>query len=102
MELAATLDLLGCIYLSLGDVEAAFNNFEEALNLRLKYLSNINPNHPDIGVSYHNIGRATSKTAEFRKAKQYYVKAAEIYRHNFPDSNPLVQEITNCLTRTSQ
>jgi len=100
IEKASTLDLLGCIHLASSDVDAAFNDFEEALKLRLKYLAKINPYHPDIGASYHNLGKVISKTPKYSEAQANYSRAAEIYRHNYPQSHPLVIEITKCLKET--
>ncbi len=61
----------------------------------------MNPYHPDIGVSFHNLGKAQSKTPNYIEAQANYKQAAKIYRHNYPKSNPLVIEITKCLKRTS-
>jgi tetratricopeptide (TPR) repeat protein len=102
IEMASTLDLLGCIRLALLDVEAANNNFREALQLRLKSLSKINPNHPDIGISYHNLGEANSQTFNFSDAEVNYSRAAEIYRHNYPPLHPLVRGINKCLEKVQQ
>jgi len=100
VETASTLDLLGCIHLALLDVEAALNTFKDALELRLKYLAKINRYHPDIGVSYHNLGKVISKTPNYIEAQANYKRAAKIYRHNYPESHPLVVEITKCLKGT--
>lgn len=32
-------------------------------------------------------------------ARLNFLRADEIYRHNYPQSNPLVQEINKCLTK---
>ena len=97
IEKAATLDLLGCIYLALDDIEAANNNFDEALKLRLRYLGEVNPHHPDIGVSYHNLGKANLKIKNYIEAKANYLRAAKIYGQNYPETHPLVVEINKCL-----
>jgi tetratricopeptide (TPR) repeat protein len=101
IEKAATLDLLGCIYLSLADFEAAGNNFEEALKLRLKYWKS-NSSHPDIGLSYHNLGKVNSRTFNYIDAEANYSRAAEIYRQNYPQTHPFVREINKCLEETQQ
>ncbi len=100
LEKASTLDLLGCIYLALSDVDASFDHFEQALQIRSEYLGRINPNHPDIGVSYHNLGKVLERMARHNEAQINYSRAAEIYRHNYPQSHPLVIEITKCLKET--
>jgi tetratricopeptide (TPR) repeat protein len=81
-------------------VDAALDNFEEALQLRLKYLDKINPYHPDIGISYQNLGKVNSKLSKHTDAQTNYSQAAQIYRHNYPQSHPLVIEITKCLKET--
>ncbi len=82
------------------DFDAALNNFDDALKLRLKYLAKIDPNHPDIGVSHHNLGKVNSKMAQPAEAQRHFLKAEEIYRHNYPPSNSLVIEINKCLRKT--
>ncbi|CAF4516980.1 unnamed protein product [Rotaria sp. Silwood2] len=98
VEQASTHDLLGCIYLALcNNVDAAYDHFEQALKLRLKSLREINPYHPDIGVSYHNLGKVNEKILKYAKADLNYSRAAEIYHHNFPRTHPLVTQINECL-----
>ncbi len=97
IEKASTLNLIGCIRLALPDVEAAHNNFQEALQLRLKCLGKINPYHPDIGISYQNLGKVNSRQSSYIDAEANYMRAAEIFRHNYPESHPLVIDITKCL-----
>ncbi|CAF3968257.1 unnamed protein product, partial [Adineta steineri] len=93
LEKASTLDLLGCIQLAKYDVEAASNNLQEALRIRIKYLGQINPNHPDIGLSYRNLGKLDTKLSSFIDAQHNYLRAEEIFQHNYPKSHPLVIEI---------
>ncbi|CAF0853481.1 unnamed protein product [Rotaria sordida] len=97
LERASTLDLLGCIQLAQRDAEAAMNNLQEALSIRIKYLGQINPNHPDIGISYFNLGKLDSKLSLFIDAQNNYSRAEEIFRHNYPKTHPLITEITQCL-----
>lgn len=97
LEKASTLDLLGCIQLAQQDSEAAINNLQEALKIRLKYLGRTNKNHPDIGMSYHNLGRVDSRLSYFIDAQNNYSRAAEIFRHNYPKTHPLVIQITQSL-----
>lgn len=101
IERASTFDLLGsiCLASSPPDCEAALGHFEEALKIRQKYLYKINPNHPDIGVSHHHLGTVKSRMVRLPSAKNHFSKAAEIYRHNYALTHPLVDEITKCLKR---
>ncbi|CAF0871587.1 unnamed protein product [Adineta steineri] len=102
LEKASTLDLLGCIQLAKYDVEAASNNLQEALRIRIKYLGQINPNHPDIGISYRNLGKLDTKLSSFIDAQNNYLRAEEIFRHNYPKSHPLVIEIEQYLQGIKQ
>ena len=99
---AAALNLLGCIYLDLRNFEDAQTYFDESLKIRLKYLNKINPYHPDIGESFRNLGALNSKRLNSVEAERNYLRAAEIYRHNYPKSHSLVTEITNCLKATQK
>ena len=65
-------------------------------------LTEINPNHPDIGVSYQNLGRLDSKLSSFIDAQNNFQRAEEIFRHNYPKSHPIVIEITRCLEEINQ
>ncbi|CAF1132388.1 unnamed protein product [Rotaria sordida] len=99
VEQASTHDLLGCIYLTSFNTDAAKDHFEQALILRLRSLKEINPYHPDIGVSYHNLGKVNEKQFKYNEAKENYSRAAEIYRHNFPQTHPWIIQIKECLER---
>ncbi len=82
------------------DFDTALDNFDDALKLRLRHLARIDPNHPDIGVSHHNLGKVNSKIANHAEAQKHYTKAAEIYQHNYPQTHSLMIEINKCLRRT--
>ncbi|CAF1171998.1 unnamed protein product [Adineta steineri] len=102
IDKASTLNLLGCIRLARRENEAAFNNFQESLQLRLKYLGNINPYHPDIGVSHQNLGKIYFQQFDYINAETNFLRAAEIFRHNFPISHPFMKGINECLEQTRQ
>jgi tetratricopeptide (TPR) repeat protein len=97
LEMATTLDLLGFIRLAKRNAEAARDNLQEALKLRLKHLNQINPNHPDIGISYRNLGRLDSRLSFYIDAQNNYLRAEQIFRQNYPESHSLIKEITQCL-----
>lgn len=94
LEKAATLDLLGCIQMANHDTSAARDNLQTALNIRLKNLNHINPNHPDIGQSYHHLGRLDSKSSQYDNAHQNYQHARQIFRSNYPNHHQLVVDVT--------
>ncbi|CAF2416951.1 unnamed protein product [Rotaria sp. Silwood2] len=102
LEKASTLDLLGCIHLAQRDAEAARNNLQEALSIRVKYLGQFDPNHPDIGISYFNLGKLDSKFLFLIDAQNNYSRAEEIFRHNYPKTHPLIIKIQQCLEQIKQ
>ncbi|CAF3704413.1 unnamed protein product, partial [Adineta steineri] len=69
LQKASTLDLLGCICLKRGNPEAAEDYFKKALKIRLKSLNQINPYHPDIGISYQNLGGLYKKAFQYENAR---------------------------------
>ena len=93
LERASTYDLLGCIVLAKGDLEAARNHLKRALTLRSKHLTPHNPYHPDIGVSYENLAEIASRSSDLTNAQRYYEDAATIFAHNYPSSHPTVVRI---------
>jgi tetratricopeptide (TPR) repeat protein len=97
LEKATTLDLLGCIQLAKHNIDEARDNLREALRIRLKYLKHINPNHPDIGISYQNLGKLDSKSSLYIDAEKNYQRAQQIFRYNYPESHTLMVDITKRL-----
>ena len=97
LEKATTLDLLAFIQLAKRNAEAARDNLRESLEIRLKYLSSINSNHPDIGISYENLGRLDLRSSLYIDAQNNFLRAEEIFRQNYPGSHPLVKEIAQYL-----
>ncbi|UJR33236.1 hypothetical protein I4U23_020691 [Adineta vaga] len=97
LEKASTFDLLGCIQLAKYDAEAASHNLRHALKIRLKYLGQSNPNHPDIGMSYRNLGRLDCKLSSLIDAQNNFLRAEQIFHQNYPKSHPLVIEIRRYL-----
>ncbi|UJR13950.1 hypothetical protein I4U23_000953 [Adineta vaga] len=97
LEKASTHDLLGCIYLTENNMDAAEHNFSDALKIRRRCLNDGNPNHPDIGISYQNLGELCRRKSKFQDAYKYYSRAAEIFRHNYPQSHRLNKDIDRCL-----
>lgn len=99
LERASTYDLLGCIFSTNGDVDAARDHFKRALKLRLKHLI---PNHPDIGVSYEQLAGLEYKASALIDAELNYEAAAKIFAHNYPSNHPTVLRIDKCLARVRQ
>lgn len=97
LEKASTHDLLGCIYLAQNNTDAAKDNLYDALKIRQRCLRDVNPYHPDIGISYQNLGELCKKASKFADASKHYSQAAEIYRHNYPESHSMVRNVDRCL-----
>lgn len=97
LEKAATLDLLGCIQLAKDNMDEANDNLREALEIRLRYWRHINPNHPDIGISYQHIGKLNLKSSSYDDAQNNYQRAEQIFRYNYPESHSLMIDITKRL-----
>ncbi|CAF4448869.1 unnamed protein product, partial [Adineta steineri] len=102
IDKASTLNLLGCIRLARRENEAALNNFQESLQLRVKYLGKTNSYHPDIGVSHQNLGKIYFQQFNYINAETNFLRAAEIFRHNFPELHPFMKGINECLEQTRQ
>ena len=87
---ASTLDLLGRIQMVNRDYHAAQDSFRQSLRLRLKYLGQTNPNHPDIGISHENMGQLCFRKRRYEESLEQFARAAEIYRYNFEKTHPRV------------
>ena len=97
LEKAVTLDLLGTIRLAKGDISAARDNYQAALHVRLKILERTNPNHPDIGLSYQNLGKLDTRSSLYVDAQENYQRADQIFRTNYHPTHSLVVDITKRL-----
>ena len=96
-ECASSYDLLGLISLASRDNQAAQQFFDEALEIKRRYLKNSNPNHPDIGDSYYHLSKVLMHQQKFAPARRYLLKADEIYSHNFLKSHERRQDIARYL-----
>lgn len=97
LEKAVTLDLLGSIRLAKGDITAARDNYQTALNIRLKNLEATNPDHPDIGLSYQHLGKLDTASSFYADAEENFKRADQIFRTNFHPTHSLVVDITKCI-----
>ena len=69
-----------------------------SLNIKTKSLP---INHPDIALTYKNIGLIHEMKGEFIEAKTFYEKAANIRRHILPSTHPDVIRIERNIRRVS-
>ena len=50
-------------------------------------------NHPDLAISYNNIGLVYDKMGEYSKALSYYEKAQQIWQKSLPPTHPYIAEV---------
>lgn len=92
LEKASSLDFQGTLILKDNDYEEAKEKFIMAKQIRDKYLSENNPNHPEIGNSYRHLGTIALKLGDFQQAAENLQKAFEIFSLNYPLDDQRVTE----------
>lgn len=68
----------------------ALEYFEKALKVRLAIY---HENHPDVAISYYNIGSLHCNQGEYKKALECYDKALKIQLSYFDENHPDVKFI---------
>ena len=58
--------------------------------------------HPDIAMTYCNIGLAYEKTGQWQQALSHFNKAADIYRHVLSSTHPAVIKVEQFIKRVSE
>ncbi|CAF4226961.1 unnamed protein product [Rotaria sordida] len=71
----------------MGEYSKALSSFQRSLEIRKIALP---PNHPDLAVSYNNIGSVYEDTGEYSKALQYYEKAQDIWKKSLPPTHSCI------------
>ncbi|MBX2811024.1 MAG: tetratricopeptide repeat protein [Myxococcales bacterium] len=89
---------LGIVWLNKGESDRAIGYLEQALDVRLKALSE---QHPDVAGTYNNLGVAWA-TEDLSKAKGYVNQALSIYIPTLGEAHPLTQETRQNLRRLRQ
>ena len=87
------------MYFRKGNYTAALDYYQKALVIRKKTLPE---NHPDIALSYGNIGVVYFRKGEYRNAYNYLKKAYEIFRSKHGDKHPMTQQALNTLKFVEQ
>lgn len=77
--LALTHNRIGGVYCSKGDLSAALNSFNEAMEMQLKALG---PDHLEVAKTLHNIGVSHRHSKDLDKALEYYNQALRIFELN--------------------
>jgi tetratricopeptide (TPR) repeat protein len=63
------------VYAFQGDYDKALEYYEKSLSIILSVLGD---NHPDVAISYNNIGNVYAFQGDYDKALKYYEKALKI------------------------
>jgi tetratricopeptide (TPR) repeat protein len=74
------------IKLRRGDYQTALDEFQGALALKRKVLS---PDHPDIGISWVNIGETRARLGDYEGALEAIDNALAVCRHAYGPGNTL-------------
>jgi len=91
-EKNGTVDKINLLYKCASLFEHVVINYEKSLEYHLKSLEikklSLPPNHPDIAISYNNIGNIYFKKGENDKSLDYYLKSLEIQILSLPPNHP--------------
>ena len=69
----------------MGEYSKALSYYEKALEIRKQSLPS---NHPDLALSYNNIGAVYYNMGEYSKALSSFEKALEIRKQSLPSNHP--------------
>ncbi|CAF3729503.1 unnamed protein product, partial [Rotaria sp. Silwood1] len=72
---------MGSVCFQMHDYSAALSYYKEALEI---YQENLPRNHPDLVVSYMNIGDICDQMGDLSKAHSFYKSACEMEENLFP------------------
>lgn len=72
-EIARTQDLIGAFKYKIGEFDEAKNRYENAFNLRKE--NGMSDDHPDMAMSFYQLGSIYRKKKDFEQALKYYQKA---------------------------
>ncbi len=65
------------------DLKGALEMHQKAVKIQIACLGT--ENHTDVAISFVNIGDVIKLQGDLKKAKEYYLKAKESYRHCIGD-----------------
>lgn len=94
LGLAATLDGLGALAQERRDFPQAADYYQQALELRQRYLAN---DHPEIAVGLKNVGVALHWMQRYEEARPYYQEALRIREAKFGPPHPLHPSVAESL-----
>ncbi|CAF4364459.1 unnamed protein product, partial [Rotaria sordida] len=73
----------------MGDYSKALEFYEKAHKMKEKALP---PNHPDLAISYGDIGQVYNNMGNYSKALSFLEKALSIQQKTLPPSHPHIKE----------
>jgi tetratricopeptide (TPR) repeat protein len=74
----------------MGDYSEALSYHEKALEI---YQKTLPENHPDLAISYGNIGLVYNNMGEYSKALVYLERALDILQRALPSNHPHLQSV---------
>jgi tetratricopeptide (TPR) repeat protein len=83
----------------MGEYSKALSYYEKALEIKQQSLP---PNHPDLAISYNNIGTMYMNMRNYSKAGSFYQRAMEIGQQSLPSNHPHLQIYGESLDRVNQ
>jgi tetratricopeptide (TPR) repeat protein len=69
----------------MGEYSKALSYYEKDLEISQKTLP---ANHPDLAISYNNIGGMYDNMGEYSKALSYFKRALDIRQRSLPPNHP--------------
>jgi tetratricopeptide (TPR) repeat protein len=78
---------LGNVYLSAGDYEKAFEEYENALKIQEQSLPG---NHQDIVRTLHNLAVVQAQRGNMEQAKEYLERAEATASRTLPSKHPIM------------
>ena len=78
----------------MGEYTKAFSYYEKAVKI---FKNSFPDNHPQLAVSYNNVGRAHANTNDYSKALSYFRYALDIFECSLPPDHPNIQSVRNSI-----
>ncbi|CAF4362467.1 unnamed protein product, partial [Rotaria sordida] len=81
---------MAIFYNAMHDYSNALLSHTKALEIRQK---NLPSNHPDLAISYNNIGSVYFEIGEYQKALPFFERALNILKQSVPANHPHLQSV---------
>jgi tetratricopeptide (TPR) repeat protein len=83
----------------MGEYSKVLSSHEKALAIQQQSLP---PNHPDLAMSYNNIGLVYENMSNYSKALSFYERAVDIGQRSLPSNHPNLQTYKRNLERVKK